>query len=75
LAVIATVVTAAYALWTMKRVFFGQLPDELSGVREAPPYMLAPIVFLAAVTILLGIVPSLVDNPLLATISHLIPLR
>lgn len=78
LAVIATVITAAYALWTMKRVFFGLLPAELSNVKESSPYMLAPIVFLAALTIVLGIFPSLVDNPLFATISHLshlIPLR
>lgn len=72
LAVIATIVTAAYALWAMKKVFFGKLPEHLSGVKEAPGYMLAPIIFLAALTILLGIIPSLVDNPLLATITHLI---
>ena len=75
LAVVATIITAAYALWAMKRIFFGQLPEQLSNVKEASPYMLAPIIFLAALTILLGIIPSLVDNPLFATISHLIPLR
>ncbi|MHB2036566.1 MAG: complex I subunit 4 family protein [Nitrososphaerales archaeon] len=75
LAVVATIVTAAYALWSMKRIFFGQLPEQLSNVKEASPYMLAPIIFLAALTILLGIIPSIVDNPLFATISHLIPLR
>jgi NADH-quinone oxidoreductase subunit M len=75
LAVIATIITAAYALFAMKRIFFGQLPAELSGVREASPYLLTPIMFLAALTILLGIIPSLVDNPLFATIGHLIPLR
>lgn len=75
LAVIATVITAAYALWAMKRVFFGQLPEHLSSVKEASPYMLAPIIFLAAITILLGVFPSLVDNPLFSTINHLLPLR
>ena len=75
LAVVATIITAAYALWAMKRIFFGKLPEQLSNVKEASPYLLAPIIFLAALTILLGIIPSLVDNPLFATISHLIPLR
>lgn len=73
LAVVATIVTAAYALWAMKRIFFGRLPDNLSGVKEPSALMLAPIIFLAALTILFGIMPSLVDNPLLATLSHLIP--
>ncbi|MDG7000265.1 MAG: NADH-quinone oxidoreductase subunit M [Nitrososphaerota archaeon] len=78
LAVIATVITAAYALWAMKRVFFGQLPSHLADVKEASPYMLAPIVFLAAVTIALGVIPGLIDNPLFATLhqlSQLFPLR
>lgn len=75
LAVISTIITASYALWTMKRVFFGQLPEELSQVKEGSPYMLAPIVFLAALTILLGIFPGLVDGQLFATVTHLLPLR
>jgi NADH-quinone oxidoreductase subunit M len=76
LAVIATLVTASYALWTMKRVFFGKLPDSLSSVREGSVYMLAPLLFLAALTILLGVFPQLVDGPLFQTIQHLpIPLR
>jgi len=75
LAVISTVITASYALWTMKRVFFGQLPDSLSSIKEGSPYMLGPIIFMAAITILLGVVPGLVDSPLFATITHLLSLR
>jgi len=75
LAVISTIVTASYALWTMKRVFFGQLPEQLSAVKEGSAYMLGPIIFLTAITVLLGIVPGLVDNPLFATITHLLSLR
>ena len=42
LAVISTILTASYALWTMKRVFFGKLPESLSrcerrlGVHACP---------------------------------------
>ncbi|MGI0078695.1 MAG: complex I subunit 4 family protein [Nitrososphaerales archaeon] len=75
LAVISTIVTASYALWTMKRVFFGQLPQELSKVKQGSYYMLAPIIFLAAVTILLGVFPNLIDGPLFHTLhSPLLPL-
>jgi len=72
LAVISTVITASYALWTMKRVFFGQLPEALSTIKEGSAYMLGPIIFLAAITVLLGVVPGLVDNPLFATIHSLL---
>jgi len=76
LAVISTILTASYALWTMKRVFFGKLPDALSQVKEGSPYMLAPIIFLAAITILLGIDPNLIDAALFHTIKSLpFPLR
>ena len=75
LAVISTIITASYALWTMKRVFFGKLPEQLSTVKEGSAYMLGPLIFLAAVTVLLGVVPGLVDSPLFATISHLLSLR
>lgn len=70
LAVVSTVITASYALWTMKRVFFGKLPETLSTVTEGSAYMLGPIIFLAAITILLGVAPGLVDNPLFATVAH-----
>lgn len=76
LAVISTIITASYALWTMKRVFFGQLPAELSKVKQGSYYMLAPIIFLAAVTILLGVFPNLIDGPLFQTLHNLpFPLR
>jgi NADH-quinone oxidoreductase subunit M len=73
LAVLSTALTSTYALWTMKRVFFGKLPENLSKVTERSGYMLAPIIFLAALTILLGVFPSLIDGPLFHTISSLPP--
>jgi NADH-quinone oxidoreductase subunit M len=76
LAVISTLVTASYALWTMKRVFFGQLPEGLSKVTQGSYYMLAPIIFLAAVTIFLGVFPNFIDGPLFQTLHSLpFPLR
>lgn len=75
LGVISTIITAGYALVAMKKVFFGQLPAQLSSLKEGSAYMLAPIIFLAAITVLLGIFPSIIDNPLFATVNHLLPLR
>lgn len=76
LAVIATIITATYALLAMKRVFFGKLPDSLSQVREGSFYMLAPMIFLAILTIVLGVLPGFVDTPLFHSLANLpIPLR
>ncbi len=71
LAVLSTALTSVYALWTMKRVFFGKLPEHLSKVSEGSAYMLAPIIFLAALTILLGVFPGLIDGPLFHTVAGL----
>jgi NADH-quinone oxidoreductase subunit M len=73
LAVISTIVTAGYALWTMARVFFGKLPEELSKVREGSPYMLGPMIFLAVLTITLGVFPGLIDTSLFHTLSGFAP--
>lgn len=76
LAVIATIITATYALLAMKRVFFGKLPDSLSQVKEGSFYMLAPMIFLAILTIVLGVLPGFVDTPLFHSLSNLpVPLR
>jgi NADH-quinone oxidoreductase subunit M len=75
LAVISTIITASYALWTMKRVFFGELPEHLNSIKEGSAYMLGPIIFLAAITIILGVLPGIVDSPLFATLSHIFALR
>ncbi len=59
LGLVATVLTMAYILWMLKRVFFGKLPENLSNVKEASWYMLAPMMLLAGFTIVLGIYPDI----------------
>ena len=59
LGLVATVLTMAYILWMLKRVFFGKLPENLSKVKEASWYMLAPMMVLAGFTIVLGIYPDI----------------
>jgi NADH-quinone oxidoreductase subunit M len=40
-------------------MFFGALPSELASVKEAPLTMTVPMLFLAALSIVIGIYPDL----------------
>jgi NADH-quinone oxidoreductase subunit M len=71
-AVVSTVITAGYTLWTMRRVFFGGLPAEMREVNEPPFTMTAPLVVLAATAVLLGIFPDIVTSGMLSQISSMI---
>lgn len=71
-AVVSTAITAGYTLWTMKRVFFGGLPSEMTEVEEAPFTMTAPLILLAATAVILGILPDLVTSGMLSQISRMI---
>jgi NADH-quinone oxidoreductase subunit M len=68
----ATALTAAYTLWTAKRVFFGELPRHLEGVREAPALAWAPMAVLAALSVLLGAYPGLIAAPALERLKTLL---
>jgi len=59
LGLVATVLTMSYILWMLKRVFFGKLPENLSNVKDASWYMLAPMMVLSGFTIILGIYPDI----------------
>ena len=58
--VLSTVITAGYYLWFAWRVFFGTTPENLNNVKEAPFWVLVPIIILATLSILLGVLPGLV---------------
>ncbi|MGQ9542732.1 MAG: complex I subunit 4 family protein [Candidatus Bathyarchaeia archaeon] len=55
LAIVATMVTIAYYLRMIKKVFFGVCPEGLSNVKEAPVSMLLPMSILAVFTVIFGI--------------------
>jgi NADH:ubiquinone oxidoreductase subunit 4 (subunit M) len=57
-----TILTIGYAFWTIRRVFYGPLPEHLKQVKDAPMMMLAPIVIFAVLVIVLGIWPTLITN-------------
>jgi NADH-quinone oxidoreductase subunit M len=71
-ALIATVLTIAYALWTVRRIFYGPLSEHLKNVKEAPPIMTIPLIILNALSIVVGIYPGVILNPLLHAIHQLI---
>ena len=73
IATLSAVITAAYYLWFLWRVFFGKLPDTLKDVKEASPVMWGPILFLAIAAIILGIFPSIALNIISAAAKLIIP--
>jgi len=61
-AAIGAIVTVSYFLKYEKGVFFGSLPGALQSVKESPATMWIPMVLLAAVCVVLGIVfPWFID--------------
>ncbi len=58
-AVLISAMTLAYLLKAFASIFLGQRPKHLENVKEAPPLMLLPICLLAALCILLGVLPQL----------------
>ncbi len=72
LLLIAIGLSTAYAFLTMKRAFYGSLPDHLRGSHEAQEGLLVPIAVLAALGILSFFLASVFIDPL---ISYLHALR
>ena len=62
---ISIVVTAAYYVYTMQRILFGEVPKELGEPKDLPPYERLSYVVLVALILLVGIFPlpflSLID--------------
>ena len=65
LGLVATVITMAYILWMIKRVFFGKLPEHLENTKEASWYVTAPMMVLAGFTIVVGIYPDIFFNQII----------
>jgi len=72
LGVVSTALTAGYSLWAVRRIFFGELPPELTDVKEAPWTLTAPLLVLCAISIILGIFPDLVEGLLLPAVKAIL---
>src|SRR5437899_2291119 len=68
LGLVATVITMAYVLWMIKRVFFGKLPENLENTKEANWYVTGPMVVLAAFTSVIGIYADIFFNQIIRII-------
>jgi len=72
LGLVATVITMAYVLWMIKRVFFGKLPENLENTREANWYVTGPMMVLAGFTIVIGIYPDIFFNQIIPFMKGLV---
>jgi formate hydrogenlyase subunit 3/multisubunit Na+/H+ antiporter MnhD subunit len=54
------VLTTVYTFWPAIRIFFGQVPERLENVKEAPLSMTLPLFVLAIVSFIMGVFPELI---------------
>lgn len=68
------VLTAAYMLWTLQRIFLGTLPERWNGLPDINARELVSLVPLAAIVIFLGIYPAPMINLLTSSVNTLVDL-
>jgi proton-translocating NADH-quinone oxidoreductase chain M len=67
--ILATVLSSAYILWMFKRIFFGKIPEELAHVKDSSRYITVTMAVLAALTLVIGILPDLFLDPITTYIN------
>jgi proton-translocating NADH-quinone oxidoreductase chain M len=67
--ILATVLSSAYILWMYKRIFFGKISEEHIHVRESSKYITITMAVLAAITLIIGVYPDLLLNPIIGYIQ------
>ena len=70
--IISTALTVGYTMWTMRKVFYGPLPEHLESTREAGYMMTVPMALLCVISIILGIFPRPIIDPLIEFIVLLL---
>jgi len=63
LGILATVLTAAYILSMYKRIFFGKIPEQYTKIKDPNRYVIVTMAALAAITLILGVYPNPLLNP------------
>ncbi len=75
IAILGVIITAAYILRVINRVFFGQVPSELEGhLSDVSVLDKITIVLLAVFMIVFGIFPSLISNVVGSGVTHILSL-
>src|SRR5215210_4168480 len=65
LGILTTVLSSAYILWMYKRIFFGKISEEHIHVRDSSKYITVTMAVLAAITLIIGVIPDLFLNPVI----------
>ncbi len=66
------VLTAAYMLWTIQRVFLGQPKEQWAALPDVNGREMFTLIPLAVVVIILGIYPSLMLDLMTSSLNHLV---
>jgi formate hydrogenlyase subunit 3/multisubunit Na+/H+ antiporter MnhD subunit len=70
--IVMTVLTVGYSLWTVRRIFFGPLPDHLKEVKESSWTMWAPLLVFALFSVIIGIYPKFVTDYVLPLLTEVL---
>lgn len=65
LAIFSTILTASYLLNMYRKIFFGKLFSHYDKLRDVNRYAIVPMVFIAALTLFLGVYPDPMINPVI----------
>lgn len=74
IAILGVIITAAYILLVVRRVFFGELPEALSNIGDVTIKDKISTVLLAAIMIAVGIFPSLMAPMISSGVDHILAL-
>ena len=74
LSTLGIVLTAAYMLWTLQRVFLGQPNEKWKNLPDINGRELFTLVPLAVIVVVLGIYPSFILDMLTSSLNHLVDL-
>lgn len=66
------VLTAAYMLWTLQRVFLGKANEKWAAIPDVDGREIFMLVPLAIIVLLLGIYPSFMLNVMISSVNHLV---
>lgn len=69
IALLCSVLSLATLLKAMQSIFFGQLPEKLKDVKEAPKSMLIPMGALGVLSLIGGLFPTFVDEYLVRPVA------
>lgn len=64
--------STAYSFVTMRRIFFGRESEAAEHASEAGYSLLAPMMVIAALGLLLFLLPQLVIDPMISSLNHLL---